>query len=115
MAPLSLGAGFELALFTAGAVVRPFGADFGGGGAEGEFAPIVGWFFPLAAFSVPRQSGQGDVFSAEVDGFFWAKAGVVEDGEEGGQPRAAGLLRAYSVEEASCLGVVDDGAPVDLG
>jgi hypothetical protein len=79
-----------LALFAARAVVGPFRADFGGGGREAEFAPVVGRLLPRLGVLVPYLWRQGDVLSAEVDGFFWSESGVVEDGEEGDQPWAAG-------------------------
>src|SRR6266568_4424604 len=76
--------------------------------------PVVGGFLPLARGRVPYQRRQREVVTADIDRLFRSQGGVVDDGEERDQSRAAWCLLAYRREQLPGLAVVDDAAPVNL-
>src|SRR6266568_6243579 len=112
--PLPTWPGFELPVVAAAARVSPLGADLGGGQAEAQLPPVVGGFLPLARGRVPYQRRQREVVTADIDRLFRSQGGVVDDGEERDQSRAAWCLLAYRREQLPGLAVVDDAAPVNL-
>jgi len=98
---VSLGPVLELPPLPRAAVVSPFAARIRGSAVEVQLAPVlvIQPVLLLLAALVPHLRRQDDVVGAQVDGFLGTEPGVVHDREEGDEPRPAGLLGAYGVEQ----------------
>lgn len=67
--PFAFSSAFQASHFAAGAVIGPLRSDLGRGGTEVQLSPVVRRFLPALRLVVPDQRRNGDVLSAQVDGF----------------------------------------------